>query len=157
MGWRELVAKVYAEGDRGVTVGFRPGATVEQMASLEGEVGLRIPTPLRELLTESDGVVELLHRGDTPSVFHWPVWSCDKMIEQNRRARAELKASQEPPGAPEAKPFFFASAGVEGILFAFLVRSSGPEDPAVYGYYPMGYEWHRISPSLEAHFKDWTV
>lgn len=73
MSWRERITEAYARAGRRVRVGFGPGATAEQLAALEAAVGLRVPTPLRELLTESDGVAELLPRGDTSSVFYSPV------------------------------------------------------------------------------------
>jgi len=158
MRWRERIEEAYKSAERRVSVEFHDPAIPAQIAKVEAALGLRFPSSLHELLRESDGVVELLRRGDPSSFFYTPVWACAKIAEENLRIRVVSEGHRPPPpGAPESAPLYFADAGVDGILFAFLVRASGPEDPSVYAYYPIEGEWRLISPSLEAHLHGWQV
>ncbi|MFT3768648.1 MAG: SMI1/KNR4 family protein [Minicystis sp.] len=156
MDWREWIVKSYREEGRTVTPGFRDGVTPERLLALEAELEVPIPTPLRELLQQTDGMTEM----DEGKPFLRAIWSCDEIAKQNRSFRTGQLVPPDPPdppGAPGTRPVFFGWPGVDGILFAFLVRPAGPEDPAVYAYYPIEGEWRLISPSLQEHMRGWTV
>ncbi|MFT3765274.1 MAG: SMI1/KNR4 family protein [Minicystis sp.] len=158
MRWVDLIQKSYADGEHEGRPALSEGATVQRIAWLESQLSLRIPSPLRDLLQETDGVGQMAISYGKWERVHTEVWSSEKIAEENLRIRADRDMPPlPPPGAPEAVPLYFANAGADGILFAFLVRPLGPEDPAVYAYYPMDGEWRLISPTLEAHLRGWTV
>ena len=155
--WREHILRAHAARAHEKRPEFRKGASPERLRRLEDEVGLRIPTPLRELLRVSDGVEEELLINGEWMITHASVWTCDEIETQNLALHFGQQTPLAPAESPGATPFYFAGAGVDGILFAFLVDPSDAEDPAVYGYYPMEREWSRISPSLEEHLRGWKV
>lgn len=158
MEWRKWIEKAYEDGAHKGRPEFQPGIADERAALLESQIGMRLPAELRELLQETDGVGQSMYLYDKWSRVHSDIWSSDKIAEENLRIHADRDMPPlPPPGAPEVAPLYFAYAGVDGILFAFLVRPSGPEDPAVYAYYPIEGEWRLISPTLEAHLRGWTV
>lgn len=155
--WRDRIITGYAARAHEKRPEFSQGASSQRLAALEHEVGLRIPTALRELLTESDGVNESLRIRDEWMVIHAPVWTCEEIAAENQAIRKAEPTRPEPSETPEARPFYFADAGVDGVVFAFAVCPSGPEDPAVYAYYPIESKWRRVSPSLEAHLHGWKI
>lgn len=157
MQWRNWIDQGYADGTSKGRAEFQDGAKVERIAWLESQLGLRLPVPLRELLEESDGVGQMMYLYDKWSRVHTEVWSCDTIAQENKTIRADPEGPLPPPFAPESVPLYFASAAVDGILFAFLMHPSAAQDPAVYAFYPIESEWRRISPSLEAHLHGWTV
>jgi len=157
MRWRDLISQTYAAGEHAGRPDLPEGVKVERIAHLESQLGLRLPSALRELLQEADGVGQMDFSDGKWELSHTEVWSCDRISEENMNMRADPDGPPPPPGAPETAPLYFARAGVDGILFAFLVRAAGPEDPAVYAYYPIEGEWCLISPSLKVHLQGWTV
>ncbi|MFT3768649.1 MAG: SMI1/KNR4 family protein [Minicystis sp.] len=157
MHWRQWIVESYMGRSHDVRPEFREGATRERLVRLEDQLGCPLPMPLRAVLEETDGVREsMCHHGTWFEIGN-PVWSCDEIAEENMRIRTLTEGPSAPPGMPEPAPLYFANAGVDGILFAFLVCPSGPEDRAVYAYYPIEVEWRRISPTLEAHLRGWKV
>jgi hypothetical protein len=155
MNWRTWIIDGYetdnrarADGTSEMRPKFRDGATVEQVDRLEAALTIHLPKSLRSLLQESNGVDLEMHCQGEWFEFLTLVWSCDEIIEKNRSIRAETDA----PTAPneDVTPIFFTNPGVDGILLAFFMHRSGIDDPAVYAYYPIGQEWHLVSPSLEA-------
>lgn len=49
--WRELVERCYPNHE------FRPGATAMELSETERRLGHELPSDLRDLLAESDGVL----------------------------------------------------------------------------------------------------
>jgi len=157
MQWRNWIQECYSGRSSDVRPELCAGASQERLAAVEANLGLRLPVSLRELLLETDGVGTAMFLGGEWGRTDTDVWSCDRLEIENADIRADMEGPCPPPGAPEVAPLYFAPAGVDGILFAFLVRSSGPEDPAVYAHYPIEGEWRLISPTLASYFQGWTV
>jgi hypothetical protein len=152
-----MIDHAYAEGAHSGRPDFAEGATSERILQLETKLGLRLPTALREFLGESDGLGQMAISYGNWERVHTELWSCDKIARENESIRADPEGPPPPPDAPGATPLYFADPAVDGILFAFLVRPSGDEDPGVYACYPIENEWRLISPTLEVHLRSWTV
>src|SRR5215468_4114262 len=125
MDWRNWIIKGIANAPQAVGTSpvrpmFRDGASLERLARLEADLDLNIPGPLRELLGESDGVELEMHCQGEWFPFQTEVWSCDEIAERNLNLRADPDGPRDPPGGSRV-PLFFANAGADGILFAFLV------------------------------------
>lgn len=153
MDWRKWIKEGHEvnaarEQGRPMRPLFRDSATAEQLARLEAELGLTLPSALRELLQQSDGVdLEMYDQGEW-FPFLTLVWPCAEIAARTRAtwARKDWPVS---PGEGVI-PLYFTDPLVDGIFMALYVRRSGVEDPTVYAYYPIEGEWRAISPSLAA-------
>lgn len=157
MNWLAHIMSCY-EPQRGEKrCELREGASVQRLDELEAVLGMDIPAPLRELLSVTDGVDEALFVNGRWMVTQAAVWSCDEIERENLARRSGDHVPVRPTEPPGVKPFYFASAGVDGIVFAFFVSPSEHQDLAVHAYDPLEREWQRISASLAVHLRGWTV
>lgn len=116
--WRDLIqttsASSHAEPE------FAPPASEPGLAALESAFQLELPTDLRELLAESNGV---------ESSFGSLVWSTEEMTQQNRQFRT---ASDYPELYMPFDHLFFFASDLGGDCFAFRILSSGLDPSNVY-------------------------
>jgi SMI1-KNR4 cell-wall len=116
--WREWVERFYP------VHGFRPGASEAMLAEAERRLGHHLPTDLRNLLAESDGV------RFTEYDLHL-IWKVDRIVVDNLGFR-----SVDHPLNEHCMPFdpliFFADAG-NGDLFGFP-RVGSPRDRCVFAW-----------------------
>lgn len=145
-----------AYGDRGPDVRpvFREGASNEALAGLERRIGVPLPEALAALLRESNGVDEETCVGGEWVTTGRPVWSVEE-IAAFRASSATDDPSRVPHGTHAV--IAFAHAGVDGIVFAFLVDAEGGDDGVVHGYFPIDGEWRPVSSTLERHVEGWVV
>lgn len=155
MLWREWISERYADCAHEQRPEFREGATPERLSALEAEIGLRLPAALRELLLETNGVDLWMHCQGRWFEFLTLAWSCDRIAERNRSLHADPGGPAQAPGDGAARALFFATPSMDGILFAFFVTPSGPDDPAVHAYSPIEHSWEIQSPSLKDHLHGW--
>jgi hypothetical protein len=155
MSWREWITQSYADRAEPARSRFYVGATVESLERLATALGVCLPPFLRELLLESDGVDQLMPIDDEWSPIHTEVWSCDRMLKENRAIRSAPHGPSRPPDGQQATPLYFANC--DGTLFAFMVHDSGVMDPAVYAFDPIEREWSVVSPSLREHMRGWSI
>lgn len=82
----------------------------------------------------------------------WLLWNIDEIVEQNlyRRAATEERSFER----DFTSLVFFASAGTDGILFAFPVED-GFCAPRVMVWHPIIDELEEIAPSLEGFLRGW--
>ena len=92
MTWKERFQDGMAGGDS--RPGFRDGMDDKARAVLEKRLGVALPTPLRELLQETDGVHHLLKVSDDEEVeIGWIVWpSKEVAAESPALAKAAARA-----------------------------------------------------------------
>lgn len=156
MRWCNQIIEGYRTRPDDVRPEFQKGASPEQIATLESEIGCILPSALREFLQETNGVRESMFHGGEWFAISTPVWSCEEIAAESKRIRSDPDGPT-PPADDAVTPLFISDPGVDGILFALFVRREGPEDPAVYGYHPIERAWTQISPSLEEHLRGWTI
>jgi hypothetical protein len=106
--WRDLVENLTDEAV------FGPPLSEDELAALEGRIGLRLPRKLRELLAEADGL-----KADHGSGV---IWSAAEIERQNREFRAD-------PGFRRLyMPFdhlLLIGDDAGGDHFAFPIRANG--------------------------------
>jgi SMI1-KNR4 cell-wall len=137
MNWREYITRFSSD------VEFNPPATESEIAASEARLNVSFPEKLRELLLQSNGVLD---RYKTPFI-----WSADEIAKRNIEMRSY-------PGFEELyMPFdhllFFGDAG-DGDLFSFAILAGKIR-------YPFIFQWEhesdgriQVAGHLET-FVDW--
>lgn len=136
--WRALVESLYP------VYSFFPGASAEEMEAVQQAVGCDLPTDLRELLAESNGV-EGEHGLDL-------VWPTSRMVTDNLALRGESASRRY---MPLDHLVFFADAG-NGDLFGFAVENGSRQtrdDVFVWNPIDDGRAW--VAPDLRRYLQWW--
>lgn len=123
---------------------FAPGASTALLGSVERALDTELPSDLRDLLTESNGV-----RGEYESHL---VWDCQEIQERNRQLRNE--ASTGDSYMPLDPLLFFADAG-NGQLFAFSINHGKVRRPDIYTWNPIDDSRTWVAPSLQQYLEWW--
>jgi hypothetical protein len=146
--WRELITELTRDddpiGDLLLGPDFSPGAAPEELAAVESALGVRQPSSLTELLSESNGVFVAFGQ-------HF-IWSAEEMLQNN------LETRNDPWRRENYKPIdhalFFGDAGI-GDYFFFAIINGHIEDERVYVWYPIGDERELKAPSLRGYVEGW--
>jgi hypothetical protein len=146
--WRELITELTRDvepiGDLLPGPDFFPGATPEELAAVESALGVRLPSSLIELLSESNGVFVIFGQ-------HF-IWSTDEMLQINLQMRNDLWYRET--YGPFDDALFFADAGT-GDYFFFAIIQGRIQDENVYAWYPIGNERELKAPSLRGYVEGW--
>jgi hypothetical protein len=153
--WRELIvalsADVHPIGELDPGPDFFPGATSEQLNTVERTLAIHMPSPLRELLEESNGVFVVFGQ-------HF-IWSTDELlrynVQYNQPPWVEPHDQRRHDNPDKRRLFFFGDAGVDGILFGFPIMADNTLGEQVYAWYPIGDEQVEKAPSLRDYVVDW--
>ena len=148
MNWRDRLAETYqTRKSQGVPASprFRPGASEVGLAEAERTLGQRLPEDLRALLSESDGVMEVLEIGSEQIESLWIVWTTEEIVKgQSNPWRAEI--------GPPPEWLVFASAGVDGIDFAY---DRAEESEQIWAWHPMESRRQLVGESLDGFLRGW--
>ena len=151
MGWREIIDGAYTERseDEREFVGakYEHGASRKDLLALVNELGCALPADLQSLLLESNGFTEVLEVEGRLVENMWTVWPASELPDNNRHRHEET----EEPKPPEYL-LVFASAGADGILFAYDTRS--PESGVV-AWFPVEDEIRPLASSLREFLVGW--
>lgn len=147
--WRELISELTHDdqpiGDLNPGPDFMPGASLDELDMVERALDVRLPTSLKELLSESNGVrVEF----GTPLV-----WSADEIASTNREMRDDLWNREN--YLPFDHLLFFGAAGVDGILFAFAIIQGRIDRDEVYAWYPIEDRRELKTASFRNYVEEW--
>ena len=110
--WREFLTEITPN------LRFLPPATAEALDRVEDQLGLVLPTDLRSLLLETNGLYDT-------SVEQWQlkvIWSVEEIEQENLAVRSDPKRADSYMTFESL--LFFAGAGVDGILFAFPITAT---------------------------------
>jgi cell wall assembly regulator SMI1 len=136
--WRELIERLYPDHE------FGAGATPRSLAEAELRLGVSLPPDLRELLTETDGVVGSYGLG--------LVWPVSRIVEDNLAFRSQ--ASFRDLYMPFDSLLFFADAG-NGDQFAFrLISVLWDRYVYVWNHENDSRTW--VAPSLSEYLERWS-
>jgi SMI1-KNR4 cell-wall len=135
--WRSLVGRLYPVHE------FRPGATESALADAEARLDHELPSDLRHLLAESDGVFGEYGLG--------LIWPTSRIVDDN------LSFRSDPDFRRMYMPFdsllFFADAG-NGDQFAFrLVSLRWEEDVYAWNHENDSRVW--VAPRLDQYLEGW--
>lgn len=125
-----------------------PPVTIRHLEAVETRLELVFPAALKELLLESNGVMDTLSV-DGSEFFEnlWLIWPVEMIQEEN------LKFRNSDPNAPGL--LFFASAGTDGILFGLPVSPNESPDGPVIAWYPLGERIVPLANSLSEFIEGW--
>jgi len=140
MTWRAFIDDVTSRVDPEFRKApeYGPPAPPKAIERLERQLGCSLPAELRELLLEHDGVRD----GD------WLVWSIKEMAKNN------LEGWREPDLILPTDLLAFASAGADGILFAF---EKGSPSSTIFAWDPIPHERPVLARSLRAFIEGWKL
>jgi cell wall assembly regulator SMI1 len=158
MTWRELITSIYETRSRQPWIAgkpeFYPGASAGEIDAAEARLNARLPVSHRELLLESNGVMDMMSI-DVGEWFAsmWLLWTAAEIVERNLWYRA---ATENGTYERDFRSLvFFADAGSDGILFGFPVMEARVCSPRVMVWHPIMDELDGLAPSLEDFLKGW--
>lgn len=177
MSWRDFFSgldrvRTRIPGVESKLVSF-PGASLEDLAHLEARLEARLPSSLRSLLLETNGVMGMIAiDGGEWMEDQWLIWPVADLIDQNvscrtggdphlryrteeERFRREHDLSHRAAGRPLFDLVFFASAGCDGILFGFPVTRERNCEGNVLVWDPIEDELTEVAGSVEELLKGW--
>lgn len=156
--WRELIERAYsarrdAEGTSSKPA-FYPPVAIPLIATAEDCLITSFPAPLKTLLRESDGVMDMLSvSGGDFFESLWLVWPVQVIQEENLRFRERV--IQENSNHDARDLLFFATAGTDGILFGLRAAPSESTDCPVLAWYPLGNRLVHLTDSLADFMVGW--
>jgi hypothetical protein len=157
MNWRRFIENKYSsnQSDKYVCIPrFYPPASKGKLKSLETSLGVSLPFSLKDLLYNSDGVMDLIELLDGNLIENkWLIWPTEEIAKGNKSLRTEPMKTTYQRSFDEL--LFFANAGVDGILFAFMVCPDKVHDPKIYVWHPIDNEVTEIASSLRAFVEQW--
>jgi SMI1-KNR4 cell-wall len=163
MKWCEFISEVYAVRQNAPGVAsepaFQPPASYEGVAAVEQVLNVKLPTDLKSLLLETNGILEML-RIDDGEWFEnlWFFWTTSDIIEENLHIR---RATMHPyddnrrycPRADEL--LFFAGSGWTDVQLAYPVNGEGLAESRVVAWYPILNELIELAPDLAQFIEGW--
>lgn len=153
MSWRDLISSVYESRGVDIKPRFYPSASAEEIADAEDCLNARLPTSIRSLLSETNGVMEMMAiDGGEWIESMWLLWSVAEIVKWNTFFRTSRDSTS---GRDFKQITFFANAGVDGIQFGFPVMDGHVCAPRVVVWYPIGGEVEEVATSLEDFLNRW--
>ena len=150
--WRELISALTANirpiGDLEPGPEFFPGATPDQLNTVERILRLPLPEQLRALLAESNGVLVCFGQ-------HF-IWNTDELLQYNQPPWITSDYWWHSRTGKEIQHLlFFGDAGVDGVQFGFPITADGTVIERVVAWYPIGREQVRKASSLKDYVEEW--
>ena len=153
--WKTFIAECYATrkaSEPDVVPQFYPGADEACLAAAEADLGFPLPTELRELLSQSDGVKEQLLLDDGPIEISWLVWSTEELIASNLSLRGEAGVSA---AHRLTQGIFFVNAGMGGSQLGLDGRPSDRPSCPVFVWHPIEDRTEVLAHSLADFLTRW--
>ena len=129
-----------------------PGATAQDLAQLESVCGMKVPEALRELLAQSNGIMEETDFGSGFKEDYWIVEPTNEIPARFDALRPENVGDDSHAAA--AGLFFFGGPGTDGVCFGFGDGVRYPKD-AVVAYAPIGRQVTPMAPDLRTFLHEW--
>ena len=142
--WREFIQTLVPAAAYPIDVRYAPGVNEVQEALLEAELGFALPSDLRTLLQESNGI-----RDQYGSRF---IWSIEEIAQYNQEMRTFPEYSKYYMSF--ADMFFFADAG-NGDRFAFPIIQGKCQEGPIYSWDHEDDTRMEIASSLKAYLEGW--
>lgn len=127
MTWRELVSSVPRENDATGFSFFSPASSA-LLEEVEQALAIRLPSDLRSLLMETDGIDLQMHINGEWISYQALVWSSQEILANNRRFRDDQRFNQI--NRPVDTLLLFSEVG-NGDLFAFPVEKGEAQGSSV--------------------------
>lgn len=160
MNWRDFIAGIYyarpQEPGIATKPAFYPGASPYEIAEAEVQLEAIIPSSIKALLLETNGVMNMLAI-DNGEWFEdmWLVWTISEIVEHNRRCRSA--SGQVTYERDFRELLFFAGAGSDGILFGFPCMEDHVCSCNVSVWYPIEDELTQVATSFDEFLEAWLM
>lgn len=119
---------------------FGPSAMPEDLARAASALKATFPDELKALLTECNGITEVMTIAGQPVESGWLIWTLEEIVRsQSEPGRADL--------GPPSSWLVLANAGADGIVFGYDRALSGDGNWAWYPYEQRG---EQVAPSLSS-------
>lgn len=150
--WRELISALTSSiqpiGDLEPGPDFFPGASPDQLNTVERILRLPLPEQLRALLAESNGVLVCFGQ-------HF-IWNSDELLQYNQPPWITPDYWRDGRSGQDTQHLlFFGDAGVDGIQFGFPITTDGAVIEHVFAWYPIGRRQVRKASSLKDYVEGW--
>lgn len=110
---------------------LRAPASIADIVLAEKSLNCHLPESLRSLLLETDGVMNMMSVNDGEWFDeNWVIWPIAEIAEKNQWLRVHH------PNRRLERFLFFASPGVDGIMFGFPAATVSVPDAPVFAWYP---------------------
>jgi SUKH superfamily protein len=136
--WIEFIRQLEPEAE------FAEGASAERLTELEQALCVALPSDLRSLLSESDGVYGKYG-------MHL-IWSSDEIEAMNRQRWDDSRFRST--YLPLDSLLFFADAG-DGEMFALGIIEGIIQRPDVYIWNPIDDSRTSVAPSIRRYLEGW--
>ena len=138
MNWRERITEAYRRRESQsvpASPEFQPGAPEDALQEAERALGQRLPEDLRALLSESDGVLEVLEIEGERIESLWILWTTEEIVQNQNDTF-----------------LFFGSVGTDGILFGYdRTENTGQ----IWAWHPMESRRQLVGESLAEFLYGW--
>ena len=132
---------------------FRPPALPQDIAALENLLEVKFPIDLRELLSESNGVMDCMQYKQEWMEIGWLLWPVAEIQKQITWFRSNTVYRGYETRFDDF--LFFAGAGFDGIVFGYSIASSKVKQDGIYVWYPIRDMANMVVSSLEAFIDEW--
>ena len=149
MSWRTLIDEAYARGREGARPRYETPTYAGALDRVERGLTCQLPPELRELLLETDGIMELIDVDGGWIQSMWIIWRLDELRDRNIELRRERGEGRFPSDA-----LAFAGAGADGILFVFDLRTDTSE---VFAWDPIDAQLVPKARSLREFLPGWVA
>lgn len=151
MNWRNRLSELAGnQGD--IRFDFRKPASLQEITVLESTLSARMPAALKELLLQTNGVMEELAVEGDWIENKWLIWPVGMIAHENLVGRRQYAKNLQDLDAL----LFFASAGCDGILFAHPSENENSYASRVVAWLPIEGELQPLASSLEEFLEGWT-
>src|SRR5262249_34185123 len=132
---------------------FYPHVTDMGISEVELSLGLTLPLSLQDLLTTTNGVMNLMKLDKKTIETGWLIWPMKEIIKENLFFRSEANKLIYKQQFNDL--LFFAAASADGILFAYKISEKRVAAPDIYVWHPREDTLNRIAPSLKIFIEQW--
>jgi hypothetical protein len=147
MDWKAFIREHYpTAGDPPSRPRFQRPAMSKELSELEFALGGRLPDDIKEVLTQTDGILDELLIGGEWLENIWLMWPCSEL-------KLLVKSHRE-AGVPH-EYLAFSPAGADGILFLCSIGSDHGTESPVFVWSPIENTIEPIAESLAAFYLGW--
>lgn len=142
--WREFIQSCVLAAHSPLEIRYTSGASTEQIAKEEAELGTQFPSDLKMLFVESDGIKDIYGLGI--------VWSLVEISRYNREMRTESIYREHYMSFTDL--LFFADAG-NGDRFAFPIHGGEVQEKRIFVWNHEDDSRLAIASSLQSYLEGW--
>lgn len=83
MNWQEYISNLYKLDRRDESVDFYPPASDKHISAVESSLNVILPSPLKNLLMNTNGIMNLMKLGGRTIKTGWLIWPLEEIVKEN--------------------------------------------------------------------------